>query len=196
MHRVAGVLLALKPVAGDFRDHDLGKAVRPGQRLPDRQLGHRLRPHIGPQEAAGLPDRIGARLAAIPAAPRRVGDVVIGLLEAAPGRVHQPAVVVTADAVLLDETERQVGAPVRTLPIDEAEGAAAVPVEDEVLAEQPHRLDRDLIELGGAADRHPVAPQVFAHRRARTDLREQPVVLSAQHLRLLALLSRAQRSTS
>src|SRR6202035_5865226 len=82
--------------------------------------------------------------------------------------------------------ERQVGAPMRTLPVDEPERAAAVAIENQVLAEQPHRLDGDLVEFGGAADRHPVAPQVVAHRRAGTDLREQPVVFSAQHSSLPA----------
>ena len=182
MHRIAGVLLALKPVAGDLRDHDLGKAVAPGQRLPHRQFGGRLRPQIGPQQAAGLLDRIGAGAAALAAAPRRVGDVVIGLLDAAPVRVHQPAVIVAADAGLLDEAERQIGAPVRALPVDQPEAAAAVAVEHQILAEQPHRLDGGLVELGDAGDRHPVAPQVVAHRRARPHLREQPVVFSAQHL--------------
>src|ERR1019366_285180 len=122
MHRIAGVLLALEPVAGHFRDHDLGEAVAPGQRLPDRQLGRRLRPHIGPQQAAGLLHRIGARaaaiLAAILAAPRRIDDVVIGLLDAAPVRIHQPAVIVAAGGGLLHETERHGGAPARGLPVE------------------------------------------------------------------------------
>src|SRR6266852_2838773 len=38
-------------------------------------------PQIGPQQAARLLDRIGARLAAILAARRGIGDVVIGALD-------------------------------------------------------------------------------------------------------------------
>src|SRR5262249_17121157 len=48
VHGVAGVLLALEPIAGNVGEHDFAKAVLPRERLPHRQLRHRLRPHIGP----------------------------------------------------------------------------------------------------------------------------------------------------
>jgi hypothetical protein len=175
MHGIAGVLLALKPVARNLRDDDLAEAVLPGERLPDRQLRHRLRSHIGPQQARTFLHRIGLGAAAIPGARARIGDVVVGLLEAAAGLVHQPAVIVAADAGLLDEAVGEIGAAMRALPIDQPEPAAEVLVEHEVLAHQADSLDRAPLELAGAADRHPIAAQQLAHRGPGADLGEQPV---------------------
>src|SRR5262249_35558759 len=109
VHRIAGVLLALEPVARDFRDHDLAEAVLPGERLPDRQLGRRQRAHIGEQEPGAFLHRIGLGRAT----PRavRIDDIVIGLLDDAAGLVHQPAVIIAADADLLDEAVGEVGTP-------------------------------------------------------------------------------------
>ena len=114
-------------------------------------------------------------------ARRRIGDLVIGLLEAAPGLVHEPPVVVAADTSFLDEPERKIGAPVRALPVDETEGAAAIAIEDEVFAEQADRLDRQCIELAGAGNRHPVPPQEVAHWRTRSYTSQQLVQFLTQH---------------
>ena len=70
------------------------------------------------------------------------------------GLVHQPAVIVAADAGLLDEAVGEVGAPVRTMAVEQAEPAAQILVEHEVLAEQADGLDRIAVELARAADRH------------------------------------------
>ena len=58
---------------------------------------------------------------------------------------------------------------------DKPETAAEVFIERQVLAEEPHRLDRIVVELARAGDRHPVAPQQIAHRRTRPHAGEQVV---------------------
>src|SRR5262249_58704872 len=157
--------------------------VLPGERLPDRQLGRRQRAHIGEQEPGAFLHRIGLGRAT----PRavRIDDIVIGLLDDAAGLVHQPAVIIAADADLLDEAVGEVGTPVRAMPVDESVAAAHVLVEHEVLAEETDRLDRVGVELARAADRLPITAQIVTHRRAGADLREDIVLFSAEHDRLL-----------
>ena len=171
VHRIDGVLLALKPVARHVGEHDLAKAVAPGERLPHRQFRRRQRAQIGEQQAGAFLDRIGLGLAA-GLRRFRTGGVLVGLFEAAAGLVHQPAVIAAADAGLLDPAIGHVGAAVRTVAVDQAVPAAAVAVEHEVLAHQADGLDRVGIELAGAGDRLPVAAQQFAHRRAGSDAGE------------------------
>jgi hypothetical protein len=55
------------------------------------------------------------------------------------------------------------------MPVDQAEGAAQILVEHEVLAHQADRLDRVFLKLASPADRLPVAAQEIAHRRAGAD---------------------------
>ena len=180
MHRVDGVLLALEPVARHVGEHDLAKAVLPGERLPDRHLRRRLRTHVGPQQPAHFAHRIGLDLAA-GLRRLRIGGVLVGLLDAGAGLVEAPAVVAAADAAVLDPAVGHVGAAVRAMPVDQAERAAQVLVEDEVLADQPDRLDRVLLKLAGAADRLPVAAQQLAHRRAGADAGEHFVAGCGEH---------------
>jgi hypothetical protein len=90
-------------------------------------------------------------------------------------------VIVAADAGLLDEAIGKVGAAVRAVAVDQAVVAAEVLVEHEVLAEEPHRLDRIGVELARTADRMPVAAQVIAHRGAGADLGDDAVFFCTQH---------------
>ena len=53
--------------------------------------------------------------------------------------VHQPAVIVAADAGLLDEAVGEVGAPVRAMAVEQPVTAAEILVEHEVLAQQADR---------------------------------------------------------
>src|SRR5262245_38383542 len=110
----------------------------------------------------------------------RVDDVVIGLLDAAAGLVHQPAVVVAADAGLLDESIGEIRAPMGAVPVEEPETSALVLVEHEILAHEANGLDR-VLEFARAADRHPVAAQKLSHRRAWADLGEKAVLFGTQH---------------
>jgi hypothetical protein len=107
------------------------------------------------------------------------------LVEAPPRLVEQPAVVVAAQPALLHVAVRQVGAAVGAVAVDQAVAAAAVAVEDEVLAHDADRPGRGGIELGHARDRVPVAPQQLAHRRVRAGLAEQSVPFLTQHRPLL-----------
>jgi hypothetical protein len=182
VHRVAGVLLALEPVAGHVGEHDLAKAVLPGERLPDRQFRRRLRSQIGPQQPGAFLHRIGLGGAALLGARARIDGIVIGLLDAGAALVHQPAVIIAANAGLLDHSVGEVGAAVRTVAIEQPEPATQILVEHQVLAEQADGLDRTSVELARAADRLPVAPQVVAHRRPGTNLGENAVLFSAQHV--------------
>ena len=63
----------------------------------------------------------------------------------------------------------------RTVAVDQAIAAAAIAVDDEVLAHEAHRLDRIGVEFAGACDRVPVAAQQLAHRRAGPDAGEHLV---------------------
>jgi hypothetical protein len=75
----------------------------------------------------------------------------------------------------------------RTVPVDKSIAAAAVAIEDEVLAHEAHRLDRIGIELAGACDRLPVAAQQLAHRRAGPDAGEH-VVASGRKQAILVMV--------
>ena len=68
------------------------------------------------------------------------------------------------------------------MPVDQAEGAAQILVEHEVLAHQADRLDRVFLKLARAADRLPVAAQQIAHRRAGADAGEQVVAGGGEHV--------------
>jgi hypothetical protein len=171
VHRVDGVLLALKPVTRHVGEHDLAKAVAPGERLPHRQFRRRQRAQIGEQQAGAFLDRVGLGLAA-GLGRFRTGGVFVRLFEAAAGLVNEPAVVAAADAGVLDPAISHVGAAVRTVAVDQAVPAAAVAIEDQILAHQADGLDRVAIELAGAGDRLPIAAQQFAHRRAGADAGE------------------------
>ena len=180
VHRIDGVLLALKPVARHVGEHDLAKAVSPGERFPDRQFRRRQRAQIGKQQPGAFLDRIGLGLAA---GLRRlgIGGVFVGLFETASGLVHEPAMIRAADAMFFDPAIGHVGAAVRTMAVDQAVTAGPIAVEHEVLAQEPHRLDRMVVKLAGAADRLPVAAQQFAHRGAGSDPGQHVVACSGEH---------------
>src|ERR1700691_4619733 len=62
--RIDGVLLALKKIARHGGEHELAKAVAPGEWLPHRQFRRRQRAEISKQQAGAFLDRIGSGLAA------------------------------------------------------------------------------------------------------------------------------------
>src|SRR5579883_176876 len=168
MYRIDGVFLALKPVARHVGEHDLAKAVGPGQRLPHRQFRRRQRAEIGKNEAGTFFDRIRLDIAAGPRGPG-TGGIFIRLLEAAAGRVHQPAVIRAANTSLLDPTISHVGAAMGAVPVDQAVVAGAVAIEHEILAHKAYRLDGPGVEFAGACDRLPVTAQQLSHGRAGAD---------------------------
>ena len=102
-------------------------------------------------------------------------------LDALAGGVELPAVERAAQAVGLDAAVGQVGAAVRAVALHQAIPEFCL-VQDEVLGEKPHRLDRPLaLHLVHQRHRLPVAAQQLAGRRARPDARHQLVLLAANH---------------
>ena len=90
-----------------------------------------------------------------------------------------------AQAVGLEPAKGEVGAAVRALPVDQAPALLSVAEQDQVLAEQPHRLDRApgharieaRIELVDQRRRLPVAAHQRAAGRTRADAGDQLVLL-------------------
>jgi hypothetical protein len=121
MHGIDGVFLALKPVAWDFRKNDLAETVLPGERFPIRDERSRIRAQISPDQAGPHSDRIRLDTHFIFEARFGSGDIVIGLLDAAPGFIESPTVIVAAQATLFDESVGQVGSTVSALPVDKPE---------------------------------------------------------------------------
>src|SRR5690606_4417692 len=96
-----------------------------------------------------------------------------------------PSMERTAQAVALMAAEGEVRAAVRTGTVEQAPLAAGLPEEHQVLAHDPHRLDRAAghariqprIELIDQGDRLPVAAQQRAAGRARSGSRDQDVLI-------------------
>ena len=109
--------------------------------------------HIGPQQSRHFAHRIGRARAFLPQRRLGIERVLERLLDAAAVLVHQPAVIVAAHAGFLDEPVRQVGAPMRAMPVEQAVLAAQIVVQNEILAHQPHRFDGIFVKLARAADR-------------------------------------------
>src|SRR5262249_28288629 len=102
VHGIAGVLLALKPIARHVRERDFAIAVFPGEGLQYRTLGGRGRAQIGPQQAAEFSDRVCLDGALLLSGGARMSMIVIRLFDAAPGFIEAPAVIVATQALLLD----------------------------------------------------------------------------------------------
>ena len=177
MHRIDGVLLALEPIAGHLRGDDLAEAVGVSERLPHRQLRRRLRTHIGPQQPGQLAHRIGGDGASRAAFRIGRGDLLIGLLDA--GAVTRRTS--SRDRSSASPSPR----PCRRK--DRRRGARSGARSGHSGRRGPCRASRSspisrtgLIgvrrELAGAGDRHPIAAQQIAHRRAGPDA-GKPIVL-------------------
>src|SRR2546422_6163966 len=96
VHGVDGVLMTLRPVAGDLREHDLHEAILPGEGLPGRHERRRRRPQVGPEQAGLGLHRIRFDSDAILEPGTRARCLLERLLQAPAGVVPQPAVVVAA----------------------------------------------------------------------------------------------------
>src|SRR6185437_14174220 len=128
MHRINRVLLALQPVAVELAEHDLAKAILPREEFPARQAGRGLWPGIGFD--ADLRFEIGLR----------VRDVVVRLLEAIAFSIEMPAVIRAAQSAIFDVAVREIGAAMRTMPVEQAVMAALILIERQILTHQPNRL--------------------------------------------------------
>ena len=97
------------------------------------------RTHIGEQDAAPLHHRIGLLLD-VAAEVELSGSA--GVSQAVARHVEQPAVERAAQAAVLEPAVGEVGAAVRAGALEQAVAALVVAEQHQVLAEQPHRLDR------------------------------------------------------
>ena len=111
---------------------------------------------------------------------RRVG-VLERLLEAGARLVEHPAMIVAAQAALLDDAVAEIGAAVRAVPLQQSVVSGKILVQHQVLAKQPHRLGWRVVQFGDSGNGLPIAAQQRAHRRARADLSQPPVAFLAQH---------------
>ena len=104
-----------------------------------------------------------------------------------PCDVEQPAVERAAQPAVLQPAEREIGAAMRAGALDQAVAPLVVAEQDEVLAEQPQRLDRPVAgKLVDQRGRLPIAPHQRAGWGARSDPGDELVLLSAQHRRSLS----------
>ena len=99
--------------------------------------------------------------------------VLIGLRETASVGVVKPAMIIAAQPASLDIAIGEIGAAMPAVAVDKAETPAAILIEDEILAQKPHRLRTGLVEFAGAGDWPPIAAQQIAHRRSSTGLGQQ-----------------------
>ena len=186
MNGVHGVLHALEPVAGDDGGADLPVHVVLDEQVPVGDQGGRVRAEVGPDEAGVVLDRVGlGHDAVLEGAVRGLG----GHLQTLAGLVEEPAVVGAAETVLFGDAVEEVDAAVGAGLLDEAQVAAAVLEQDQVLAEDAHGLGGGVVHLHTAGDRMPVAAEECAHIRAGADVCEAFVFLDAQHGLLLFALN-------
>src|SRR5690242_6452125 len=181
MQRVDGIFLTLKPVARNFGEHDLDKAVLPGEWFPIGHQRRRLRAEIRPDQARLDLDWIRRDADLVLELRLRRRDVFVWLLRTAAGLIEEPAVIIATQPALLDEAVRQVGPAMRAMPVHQAECAAQVLVEGEVFAHDTNRLDRFVLELADRGDGHPVPAEQVAHGGSGSYLRQQAIFRFIEH---------------
>ena len=161
MHRVDADFERLQPVAVDHALEGEGVGGRRDEAVEIRKCRRLARAEIGPQDAALLDQRIGFLLEvgaeiAVVGLGGRLQDFAID--------VEQPAVKRAAEPAVFEPPISEVGAAMRTTAADQPVAALVVRERDQVLAEQPHRLDRPVArQFIDQRGRLPVAP----HQRAR-----------------------------
>ena len=160
VHRVDADFERLQPVAVDHALEGEGVGRRRDEAV---EIGKRRRlaaAEIGPQDAALFDDRIGLLFEV----GAEIAVVRLGRrLQALAVDVEQPAVKRAAQPAVFEPPVSEVGAAMRTMPADQPVAALVVLEGDEVLAEQPHRLDRPVAgQFIDQRGRLPVAP----HQRA------------------------------
>ena len=171
MGRIHRPLGRLGPVALLQLLGDVAVGGRDGGEIHLRQRRHMLRrTEVGPDVVAPLAHRIGGDLH--PRQQAVVGRPVLGHrrnVQAVAVHVELPAVVGAAQAAVLVAAKEQVGAPVRTARLDQADAALAVAEGEQVFAEDGGALGRAVgpLQFAREQDGHPEAAEQIAHRRAR-----------------------------
>src|SRR5581483_5128450 len=94
------------------------------------------------------------------------------LFDTLAGAVEYPAVVATANAVLLDEAGGKLGAPVCATEVHHVRGSALATIQGEVFVHQPNRYRPAWLELLRDIDGVPERAQVAAGQRVRSRVLE------------------------
>src|SRR5437660_5063884 len=134
------------------------------------------RSQVGPEHAAALDQRVALQLHAL--AELRV--IQLGWdLDALAGHVVLPAVIRTAQPVLLVAAEPERYAAMRAELVDESQPVLRVAERDQALAQDlhPYRWAVGLRQLFGEQRRQPVAAEKLAHRRIGARACQQLVFL-------------------
>ncbi len=142
------------------------------------------RPHIGPQHAASLNQRIGAQL---DAAAETVLLRLRRQVHALAGHVVFPAVIGAAQAAFLVAAEPQRDAAMGAEFLQQSGAAQRVAKRDEFFRQKLHAHRRAVVlgQFLGQQGGNPVAPEHLAHRRRRPRSCQQFVLLLPQHGGLL-----------
>ena len=83
--------------------------------------------------------------------------------------VEQPAMVGTANTAIFDVAVFQGGAAMRAALANQTERAVGIAKQNQILAQNSHRL-RDVVQFLSRADDQPVTAKPFPRRRSRTDV--------------------------
>ncbi len=189
VHRIDADFERLQPVAIDHALEREGVGGRRDEAIEVRKCRRLAVAEIGPQDAALLHHRIGLLL--------DVGAevAVVGLrrrLQALAVDVEQPAVKRAAQAAVFQPAVSEIGAAMRAVPADQSVAALLVLEDDEVFAEQPHRLHRPVgRELIDQRGRLPVAAHQRAGGGAGIGAGDQVVLFRAEHCFLILAISAA-----
>ena len=110
---------------------------------------------------------------------------LVHLIDAAAVDVELPAVIDAAQPAFLVAAEKQRGATMRTIFVQEPDAALGVAEGDEVLAQQPHPYRRavGLGDLAGEQGGNPISPHGPAHRSIPFHPGDELVFLARQHHR-------------
>ena len=139
------------------------------------------RPHIGPQHAAALDQRIGAQRRLLAEAGLiRFGRQVHALA----GHVVFPAVIGAADAAFFIAAEPQRHTAVGAEFLDQAQPALGVAKRQQLFGQQlnPHRRAVIVAQFPGQQGGDPVAAEHRAHRRAGRRPGQQVILFRTQHV--------------
>ena len=137
-------------------------------------------PHVGPQHAATLDQRIRTqpdhRAESAPLRLRRD-------LHALSGHVVFPAVIRTAQPAFLVAAEPQRHAAMRAELIQQAVAAFGVAERDQLLGQKLHAHRRAVVlrQFFGEQGRYPVATEHLAHRRSSRRAGQQVILFLAKH---------------
>src|SRR5579859_251105 len=143
-----------------------------------RQQRSRLRAQISPYQAGQFGHDVGFESAFATKVALRIARILERLFQAGSISAIFPSMILATDAVLLDDAYRQIDAAVRTISLQEAQPAAPIAKQHEVLAENADFLGSKgpISQVLARRDGMPVSPHQVPHRGARSHPSQQFVV--------------------